>query len=231
MDSVKFEVELRKEFGKNKVKKLKREGVIPGTVYGKDMEPISITVKPKDLLRLYKGKFGKNTIIDLTVNNEGKAETVKVISYEFEVDHIKQTLEHISFIKVNEKVLLTIEVPVSLKGTAPGVKLGGNFYQKFNYLRLNCLPQDIPENIEIDISSLEIGDGIHIKDLPNNPKFEVLNDKREVIVQITAQKVKSADDEADEAAAAAAASAGTEGEESADKAESKDASTSAETTK
>jgi large subunit ribosomal protein L25 len=214
MEEVKYEVELRPEIGKNKVKALKEKQLIPAIVYGNKQKPMPISVNPQQLAKFYKGPYRKNVIIDLTVldpNTKNKL-NYRVITYQITRDVISRAITHIDFLIIDNKVPIKIAVPIQYIGTAPGIKHGGVLIKRMSALNITCLPDKLPATIDVDISDLEVGDLKKIKDLPQSKDYDILSSSNDVLVRIeTSKKAKSEDLGGEEGAEAIA----TEGEEAA----------------
>jgi large subunit ribosomal protein L25 len=191
MKTTKLEVELRTEKGKNNVKKMRLEGRIPAVVYGEGTDNIAVTVERNKIRKIYRGKLGKNTPIELTIKGQEKETQNTVISYKVDVNAISQLIEHVDFLTLQEEKAIRTVVPIELKGTAPGVKAGGIFILKIKEIKMECLPKNIPASIPIDISSLEIGQDIKIRDIAEaNPDLTILVNEANAIVRIEPPRVK-----------------------------------------
>jgi large subunit ribosomal protein L25 len=218
MEVLNLEATLRPETGKNKVKQLTKTGLIPANISGGKSDPIAVSIDPQQLEKLYKSKFGSNTIIKIAIKNGEKTEKEEtVLSHEISRHIIRQNLTHISFLRVEDKKLVNIKIPVKLKGIAPGVKLGGSLYHKNRWIKISCTPDNIPECLEIDISELNIGDSVKIQDIAENNKYTILTTPLEIVVQVAAQRGKTIEEEEEEAAAAGAEGEGTDADAEANK--------------
>ncbi|MFT5171618.1 MAG: large subunit ribosomal protein L25 [Candidatus Marinamargulisbacteria bacterium] len=225
METTRFEAKIRKEFKKNKVKKLRAEGFVPATVYGEKIEPISVTVNERDLIKLYKSEARKNILITLVMTDGDKRTEESVISYHVETDAITQRIIHVDFMKVIAKKPIQVVVRAVLDGVAPGAKMGGVLVHKLNELRISCLPSQIPTNIMIDVSGLMVGDFIRIKDIDTEGKFTILQAEDDTIVRLaaprTAVEMAALDDDVESGEEGAEGAEGAEGDEAADTAEKK----------
>jgi large subunit ribosomal protein L25 len=154
--------EMRKVGGKSVTRKLRRAGLVPAVVYGKDAEPLAVQVSTKEWVKLAR-HLKRNSILDLSLAGDGgtKVVMVKEIQRAFPSDE----LLHIDFIHVSMERTIEVEIPVKLVGEAKGIKLGGIVELHLRTVKADCLPTQIPEEIDIDISSLGIGDSIHVRDI------------------------------------------------------------------
>ena len=181
--------------------RLRKEGLIPAVYYGKGQESVSISVKAQDVAKiLAPGK--RYTLLDLEI--DGKAGNPAVI-YSYQKDSISFAIEHIDFLKIDEKMPVTVRVPVVLNGLPVGVKNeGGLFSQITRYIKLSTVPEKIPTNVALDITDFHAGTTFYAKDLKLEGA-ELASPERTVIFTIsTKSKAKAADAERADATAAAA---------------------------
>lgn len=157
-------VECQKRAEGSKPRALRREGFLPATLYGHNgAESMMLTIKTKDAQNLLKEASLNNTLVDVKVPEmswNGKALIREVQSHPW-----KRTLYHLSFFAIAAQDTIDVVIPINLVGEALGQKSGGIMEQQMNELQLQCKPDSIPEDIEVDISTLEIGSTILVKDL------------------------------------------------------------------
>lgn len=207
MQTEKLEAQLREKCGKTESKKLRNLGLLPSVIYGTKIDPIHIAVNPKELTRIFKSKLGRNTLIQMALSN-GKSETV--ITYQFAIHPVTREIIHVDFLKVDPNRPIPLEIKIVTTGVAPGVKLGGIFVLRKTRIKVKCLPQDLVTEWEVDISNLEMGDYILVKDL-NLPKSMILVSKPEdIVAQVELQRGTKEDEEKPGAAVAAEGVAGAE---------------------
>ena len=196
------EAKPRQSGGKNDARRLRKSGQIPAVLYGAGLEPINLSVDPKQISRILHSEQGHNTIFDMAAGGDSG----KVMIVDWQYEPIKGALLHVDLkrIAMNEK--LTVSVPVLLKGEAPGVKLqGGILEQMMREVEVECLPADIPSHIDADVSQLVFGQTLRVSDLPHSDKIKFVTDENQAIAHVTAVKevVTAAPAEGAEAAAAA----------------------------
>ncbi|MBT3352050.1 MAG: 50S ribosomal protein L25 [Nitrospinaceae bacterium] len=163
MDNLKLEVEPRQETGTKAARRLRREGKVPGVVYGiQDSSPV--TVNPSELEKIFSSGAGTNAIIQLDVAGQEKA-VRPVIVKELQRDAMSDLIVHADFLEIRMDEKIRVSVPLILEGESPGVKLGGVLSTLLRELEIECLPNAIPSEIMVDISAVEIGDVIHVRDL------------------------------------------------------------------
>jgi len=161
-------------------KKLRREGDVPAIVYGKDKEPIPVSVNSLELLKTLRDE-GKNVIISLDI--EGNS-SVQVMLHEYQIEPIRDELHHADFYIVDMSTEVDVEVPVHLEGEAQGVKDGGILSQPLHELALRAKPNEIPEEIKVDVSNLEVGDSFLVGALKEGKNYEITEDESTTIVTI-----------------------------------------------
>lgn len=185
-----IEVEKRDETGKGVARRLRRNGLIPGVVYGSNREPQALTVNPLDL----RGKIHSNAIIDLTI--DGEEETVMI--KDFQKDVIKDELIHVDFQQISMDETIHITVPIKLVGDAPGVREGGVLQQLMREVDIEVLPTNIPDELELDISELTLSDSLEVGDLEVPEEVTLINSLEDVIVTIVAPSEEIEEEEEEE---------------------------------
>ena len=144
-----LQADKRDTFGK-KVKRLRRDGIVPGNVYGLDMKPIPLSIEGREFIAVHQ-RAGSTGVIDLAVNG---ADSLPVLVQEVQHDPPTSRVLHVSFVQVDLTKPVSAMVPVLLIGESPAVELGGIIIQHINEVSVSALPDDIPENFEVDVSVL-----------------------------------------------------------------------------
>jgi len=183
-------VETRESTGKGVARKLRAAGRIPGNCYGKGSSTQNISVDPKALDRLLKSSAsGLNTLIDLKVEGGGGFDGKKVLLKELQSDPVSNDLLHADFFAVDLTNTIDVAVPIHTTGIPAGVSLeGGIFDQVLREIHLECLPDSIPEEISIDVSELDIGMSIHVRDLELPTGVKLLSDGDLSVASVLAPK-------------------------------------------
>ena len=182
---------VREQTGKVATKAVRRKDEIPAVLYGlKDNLSLSICSKNLDTILSSKGR---NALIDLDLDG-GKQR--KVIIKEYQSHPLRETWVHVDFLEVDVTKAVKVSVVVNLIGKSAGEKLGGLVNQVTKSLHVECLPDDIPESIDIDMTPVELGQVIHMSDLSLSDKIKVLHRPTEAIVSVYLEKVK--EEKADE---------------------------------
>lgn len=171
----------RPETKQSVTKKLRREGTIPAVIYGKKTESQPISVDNITFLKTIR-EAGKNGIIDLTIEGEGKKH--QVIVHDMQVDSIKDYFIHVDFFEVDMTSEMEADVAVSLEGEAPGEKDGGVVSHMMFNITVSALPAEIPDSISVDISTLNVGDSIQVADLPEGLNYTITSEPEETIVTV-----------------------------------------------
>lgn len=187
MERTKIEVEKRKITGK-KVKKLRKEGLIPANIFGKELKSISVQVESKLFQKAFK-EAGETALVDVKVGSE----IYPSLIHNLQRDPKSDSVIHVDFHKVNLKEKVTTSIPVVLEGESPIVKSGeGLILQTIQEVEIECLPADIPQNIVVNSEELtEVGQSVHIKDLKiDKAKIEIKNDPEEVVATVQTAEMK-----------------------------------------
>ncbi|MBN1824513.1 MAG: 50S ribosomal protein L25 [Endomicrobiales bacterium] len=206
MKEVQLEVNLRNSATKHGLKNLRSSGAIPAIFYGHGERPTALSVNAKKFGEIIHAS-GANVLLSLRFGKEAKTAIVK----EVQRDVITQKPIHIDFQAISLKEKVEVLVPVHIAGTAPGVKVSGGIMEHIvRELKVSCLPTDIPDFFEVDVSGLEINHSITVKDLPKREGIEVLTSKDSIIVNIVSPTVleEAPAPGTEEEAAAIAAAAG-----------------------
>ncbi|PYR64414.1 MAG: 50S ribosomal protein L25 [Acidobacteria bacterium] len=192
----------RETFGKNEARRTRREGKVPGVLYGGNgAKATPISVEPKALLKILHSESGANTLISLKLS--GAADT-KVLVKEYQLDPVTHKVLHADFYRVAMDKLIQVTIPVVVKGEPKGVKQQGGILEFIRReIEVECLPADIPENVEVDVSELMLHQGIRVRDLTVDPKWTPKSDPDMMLVHVIMPKAEEVAAPAAEAAAAA----------------------------
>ena len=191
--------------GKNEGNRLRASGKIPAVVYGsrkagKAPEGVAVAVDPKALLRILHSESGANTLINLKVDGGESRVMVK----EYQLDPITNALLHADFYQLAMDKEITVTVPIVLKGEPRGVKVQGGVLDFVTRdIQVQCLPTDIPEHIDIDVSELMLNQSIRLRDLAQSPKWKAITDGETMLVHVVMPKVEEVAATTETAAAAA----------------------------
>ena len=191
MSVLQLQAQIRTKAGKSESRRLRRKGLVPCVLYGVEDQSINLTVNERELTKIL---TGDHALIELMVDGENQSSVVREIQYH----PVKGTITHVDWLRVQAGVEITVSVPLRFTGSAAGVKAGGIFQELRAELEVTCLPKDLPEFIEVDISKMEIGDSVHVRDL-NLENIEVREDEDSTICSIILpKKTVEAEEEAEE---------------------------------
>ncbi|KAB0664721.1 50S ribosomal protein L25 [Oryzomonas japonica] len=195
-------IELRSKTGKGVSRQLRIADMVPGVVYGKGMDPVAVSIKYRDLQDALAGEGGQNNLITLV--GGGSLDQSMAIIADMQRDALRGTYRHVDLHRINMNEKLRVTVPVILKGTAAGVKEGGLLDLAHHELHVECLPGNIPDTIEIDITSLQLNHSIHIGEIPLPDGVKLLENPKTPVVSVLGRTKEEAEEDAAAAAAAAA---------------------------
>ena len=188
------------KFNKNHARRVRVAGKIPAVVYGAGQEAVAVAVDPKVVTRILHSESGHNTIFDLNV--EGAA-LVKAMIVDWQHEPIKGKLLHIDFKRIAMDKAMRVSVPVQITGSPVGVRTGGGVLdQIMREVEIECLPGDIPDHLDVDVTDLELYGAIHISDLPHSGSIKFLGEDTALVAHVTLVKEEAV---ADAVAAPAAA--------------------------
>lgn len=206
---LKLVAERREGSGKGVARKLRAVGRVPAVVYGQGIEPASVSVDAKELYHvLHAG--GANVLLDLIV--DGKPQLA--LARDVQRDHIRNRFVHVDFLAVSRTEKITIAIPVQVSGESVGVKAGGVLEHHLWEIQAECLPGDVPDAIEADISELAVGDSLKVSDLPVPSGVTILSAEDELVLAVVPPQAREVEEV--EAAEGAEGEAAAEGEEAAE---------------
>lgn len=195
MEKITLAAQVRERTGKGVARKLRQRGLVPAVIYGKGREPQALVVDPQEV----KNYLAGNIILDLDIEGLGK---LPAMIKDVQKDVISGDLKHVDFLHISMDEKVTVSVPVLLVGDAAGVQEGGVVQQLLWEIEVECLPLEIPENIEVDISNLGVGESLSVSDVKALEGIGILTSPEEVIVTIalptTAVEEVSEEDEVTE---------------------------------
>ncbi len=202
MEKILIKADIRAEKGKSIARRLRKEGKIPAVLYGREVDPISIAVSSRDWEKLGK-QLKSNVILNMEVHGlKKKAENRPVMIKHIQKGVLKNEILHIDFLQVSMERTVEVEIPVHLVGRSKGETKDGIIDQHLRSIKVECLPTQIPEKIEIDITDLDIGDSYHISQI-SIPGVKLLENANVAVITIIPPTVEEKPVVVEEAAAAA----------------------------
>ena len=212
MAEVKLSAEPRESVGKGAARKARAAGKVPAVLYGPEVEPMRLAVDARELWHALHTDAGTNVLINLQLDGD----TFLTMPREIQRDIVRGSLLHVDFLRIRRDVAIQVDVPIHLTGESAGVKEGGVVEHHLWELRVEVLPQDVPESLEADISQLNIGDSLHVSDIKIPGNVTVVTPMEETLVTVVPPPVLVVEPTEEELAAAEAAAAAPEGEEGAE---------------
>jgi large subunit ribosomal protein L25 len=200
---LKLKAEKREDSGKGAARKLRAAGRVPAVLYGHGVGPMAVSVDARDLFHVLHGSAGTNVLVDLQVDGAQHLSLPRVIQR----DHVRGRYLHVDFLAVRRDETVTVSVPVRVVGESPGVKAGGVIEHHLWELQVECLPGDVPDGIEADVSKLQVGDSLRVADLLPPQGVSVLTPLEDSVIAVVipqvrvVEEVEAAAEEGEEAAA------------------------------
>ena len=188
-ENIVLEVESRTETGGSACGRMRREGRIPGNVYGLDRPPFKVSVNPRNIDDMLRLGSGVNTVFQLSLLGENK--TREAMIKELQRDPVTEYPIHVDFIRVDPKKRIQVSVPIRLVGTPEGVKNDGGIVDFVNrVVHVECLPTLIPEHLDVDVSALHINQHVSVSDLSAPDEVLLLDDPEQIVAVIVAPRVE-----------------------------------------
>lgn len=196
-EQVQMEAKARVRIGSSESRRLRREGWVPSILYGPELEaPLPIQISVQELHRVLPG--GQRGIIQLTVEEDGKSKNYPVMIKEIKRDIFKDDITHLDFYQISLTRKVTTSVPINLIGTAPGTTEDGVLQHQLWEVEIECLPGQLPDYLEGDISQLEIGDVLAVGELVVPEGVEVLTPPEDVVASVVLPAMEEEEEEVEE---------------------------------
>ncbi|MDH4217601.1 MAG: 50S ribosomal protein L25 [Candidatus Aminicenantes bacterium] len=190
--------EKREFFGKNASRRVRREGKIPAILYGQGEPGVPLALDKKDIFEILRSETGENTLFKTSFDSESKDTMIKDV----QIDPVSDEILHVDLIQIAMNKAIRVSIPVVVTGEAVGVKTEGGFIDLITReIEVECLPKDIPEQIEVNVSGLHLHQSIKIEEMTPLPNVEIVSDPHAVVVLIeapTKEEVVAAEEEKEE---------------------------------
>ncbi len=186
MKTVELNVAVRHKTGKEIARKLRNQGLIPAIIYGPGSEPVPLAVKANELKRVLYRYRGEQILFNLTLEDNGSTTQKMALVKELQYHPVTDEILHVDFYEISMEREVEVEVPIELVGKAKGVEAGGHLQQLLHTMTVACLPGAIPDKIQVDVSGLEVGDVLHVRDLTPPEGVRYLDNPDEPVVTILA---------------------------------------------
>ena len=187
----------REKTGKEISKKLRKQGLIPAIVYGPRFQPLPIAVKFNELESILIKHKGETLLFNLELT-DGEPSKIQAILKDYQTHPITDKIIHIDFLAIHEEETITLDIPLEFLGKPVGISKGGVLEILLHELTIECLPSNIPDKIYIDISNLDVGDVLHVKDIKVPEGVKVINDPEETVLTIVAEAGEGTEEETEE---------------------------------
>jgi large subunit ribosomal protein L25 len=197
LEKLQLKAQYRKTVGNGPARALRREGLFPAVVYGRRAETIPLCLKINEFDQLLKKHNIYQAVLKLSIEN-GKATEKTVMVKELQVHPVTRNFLHVDFYEIDMARKIRVNVPVVTTGTAIGVERGGILQIIRRELEVLCLPGQIPETFEIDISDLDVGDAVHVEEIPLSGDIEIPHDVDFTVVTVTSPKLEVEEEEEEE---------------------------------
>ncbi len=213
MEFIELKTNIRTTTGNGPARRLRRTGQIPAVFYGPGTESVLLSVNISDIDRvLKKGRIGQ-VLLNLVIPDNGETSTKTAMVKELQIHPVARNFLHIDFYEIAMDSKIVVNVPIITTGKSKGVEIGGILQIIKRELEVQCLPLDVPKSIEIDITDLNIGDSIHVGDIPRQNEVEFLDDENFTVVTIVIPKIEEEEEPVEEEEEEGEADIAEEGEE------------------
>ncbi len=177
---------VREQTGKGAARSMRRAGKVPAVLYGEG-ECVLLTINPDGLLKILKSHTGSTALISLTVTGAKSRPNRTALLRDYQIDPVSGALLHVDLFEVSMSKPIRVKVPIQIIGGVPaGVKEGGVLHHNMRELLVECLPAALPDHVEVDASALNIGDGIHVKEVLTRDGVRYLDDPDQMVVSVAA---------------------------------------------
>jgi large subunit ribosomal protein L25 len=207
----------RTDMGSRPAGRLRRQGMVPAVVYGLGTDTMSVSVPARELQHILGGASGANTVITLRIDGDGGEQLA--LARQIQRHPVRGNLVHVDFVRIRADQTVTAEIPLHLEGEAEGVKNGGLLEQALFAVSVEALPGDLPPAITHDVAALDMGDGVHVRDLQVPAGVTVVTDPDELVVHVVQPRGMDLGEEAEAAEGEEGAEGAAEGEGAAGAAE------------
>jgi large subunit ribosomal protein L25 len=196
MEAQQISVKKRSLEGTSASRRMRRAGSLPGVIYGIDSNPLSVELETHVVEQVLHHHASETILVDIDLEGEG---TLSVLIKDVQHHPVSGALVHVDLQRVAANQTLQVEVSLELVGEPEGVKLGGLLDHVMHTLLVECLPGDLPETVDVDVSELEIGSSIHVSDLKLGNKITVLSDADALVASVAAPRVEEETEDEDAA--------------------------------
>jgi large subunit ribosomal protein L25 len=198
LELIELKANIRATVGNGPARRLRQAGQIPAVLYGPKTESVLLTVNKSDFdLALKKGRSGQ-IILNLVVQDNGETYTRPAMIKELQLHPLSRNYLHIDFYEIDLDRKITLGIPIVTVGSSVGVERGGVLQIIRRELEVECLPFEVPESIEIDITDLDMGDSIHVRDISMDGDVELLGESNLTVITVLSPKLEEEAEEEEE---------------------------------
>jgi len=187
---VKLKAQKRTLVGRNAIKKIKKDGLVPGIVYGSQSEPMPLQVEARELTNVLAHASSEHVLVELEIADGSQSTNRLALIQEVQHHPLRRELLHVDFHAVSTTEKIISEVPIEAFGDALGVRtFGGLLEYSLRTLEVECFPQDLPDIVRVDVANLNIGEALHVRDIPLPSGVEAITDGDLTVVSVVASRV------------------------------------------
>ena len=187
----KLTAQRRTQVGRNAIKKIKADGMVPGVIYGSTQEPVNLQINGRELLNVLSRASGENILVELEILDGSEKQNALAMIQEIQHNPLQREIVHVDFHAVSANETVSAEVPIETVGEAVGVKVHGGLLEHIlRYLEVECLPGDLPQVIEVDVTKLDVGQSLHVRELKLPSGVEAVTDAEQTVVAVVEARVE-----------------------------------------
>jgi len=198
MDTMQLSSEIRTQTGKGSARKLRSTGKLPAILYGPETDPIMLTLDFKELKKALEGKSAESVLLNLRIDSDKIGQSKTVMIKEIQRDPVKRDYLHVDLFEISLKKEVEVDIPLHLVGTPIGVTEGGMLQHVRREVKVSCMPDDLVDKIDVDVSGLDIGQSLHIGDISFPSGLKSLEDVDVTIVTVVAPAKVAEEEEVEE---------------------------------
>jgi large subunit ribosomal protein L25 len=187
----KLTAQRRTQVGRNAIKKIKAAGMVPGVIYGSAQEPVNLQINGRELLNVLSHASGENILVELEILDGDEKQNALAMIQEIQHHPLQREILHVDFHAVSANETVSAEVPIETVGEAVGVKVHGGLLEHIlRYLEVECLPADLPQVIQVDVTNLDVAQSLHVRELKLPPGVEAITDAEQTVVAVVESRVE-----------------------------------------
>jgi len=198
MDTMQLSSEIRTQTGKGSARKIRSAGKLPAILYGPETDPIMLTLDFTELKKALQGRSAESVLLNLRIDSDKKGQSKKVMIKEIQRDPVKRDYLHVDLFEISLKKELEVDIPIYLVNTPIGVSQGGMLQHVRREVKVSCMPDDLVDKIDVDVSGLDIGQSLHIGDISFPSGLKSLEDEDVTIVTVVAPTIAAEEEEVEE---------------------------------